>query len=155
MSYCCVPCCTGRGGHRFPSDKELRAKWSVAVRRQALTVTSHTVIALEVVCENSGDNEYTVEHKEIESKCSQTDYSFVSSQCSSTQTANKEAAPFLCFEQLNNDEQLLHYYTGLESVKKLVTVFATLGTAVNHLNYHRTKTVDFDCISPINQFLAC
>jgi len=39
-----VPHCTERGGHLFPSDKELRAKWSVAVRRQALTVTQHTVV---------------------------------------------------------------------------------------------------------------
>jgi THAP domain len=47
MSYCCVPCCTGRGGHRFPVDRELRAKWSVAVRRQALKVTTHTVVCRE------------------------------------------------------------------------------------------------------------
>ena len=109
-------------------------------------------IALEVVCEESG-NAVSVEHEDVESKMSQTDCSFVSSQCISTQTVNKEVAHFLCFEQLHKDEQLLHYYTGLESAKKLVAVFATLGPAVNHLNYHRTKTVDFDCISPINQFI--
>jgi len=103
-------------------------------------------IASEVIC---GD----CEPQDINSKCSQTDFSFLSSQCSSTQTVNKEAVHFLSFDQLSGDEQLLHYYTGLESVKKLVAVFATLGPDVNHLNYHRTKSVDFDFMSPMNQFI--
>ena len=32
-------------------------------------------------------------------------------------------------------------------------MFATLGPAVNNLNYHRTKSVDFYRMSPINQFI--
>jgi hypothetical protein len=78
-------------------------------------------IASEVICGDCGD----CEPQDINSKCSQTDCSFVSSQCSSTQTVNKEAVHFLSFDQLSTDEQLLHYYTGLESVNKLVAVFAT------------------------------
>lgn len=32
--YCCVPECKSlSGGHKFPSDKSLRQKWIVAVRR--------------------------------------------------------------------------------------------------------------------------
>ena len=44
MSYCCVPKCLGRGGYHFPKNKLLRAKWIVAVRRQALSVTASTVV---------------------------------------------------------------------------------------------------------------
>ncbi|XP_046543594.1 uncharacterized protein LOC124253791 [Haliotis rubra] len=31
--YCSVPGCTNSGGHRYPSDSDLRLKWRVAVRR--------------------------------------------------------------------------------------------------------------------------
>ena len=31
--YCCVPGCTNYGGHVFPSDPELKKKWSVVIKR--------------------------------------------------------------------------------------------------------------------------
>jgi putative NADH-flavin reductase len=30
---CCVPGCVGKGGHQFPTDASMRAKWIVAIRR--------------------------------------------------------------------------------------------------------------------------
>ena len=54
-----------------------------------------------------------------------------------------EAAPaFLSFQSLKGDLQLLHYYTGLETAGKLMTVFTTLGPAVHSLNYYRKTVVD-------------
>lgn len=70
-----------------------------------------------------------------------------------TQTELELRAAFLSFDSFERDEQLLHYYTGLESVQKLKTVFHTLGPAVNHLQYYRTNTVNHQTISPINQFI--
>lgn len=64
---------------------------------------------------------------------------------------SSSSTPFLCLDNLKTDQQVLHYYTGLESVEKLMTVFATLGPAVNHLVYHRTLSVGN--ISVINQFI--
>ena len=43
--------------------------------------------------------------------------------------------PVLSLANLESDQQLLHYYTGLETAKKLITVFATLAPAVKHLTY--------------------
>ena len=31
--HCCVPKCTGKGGHRFPKEKQLRDCWIQAVKR--------------------------------------------------------------------------------------------------------------------------
>lgn len=31
--HCCVPKCTGKGGHRFPKKKKLRDRWIQAVKR--------------------------------------------------------------------------------------------------------------------------
>ena len=30
---CCVPYCSNRGGHAFPSDNERRKKWIIAIKR--------------------------------------------------------------------------------------------------------------------------
>ena len=57
----------------------------------------------------------------------------------------------MCFDKLRTDNELLHYYTGLQSSEKLLAVFATLGPAVNCLTYYRTKCLEN--ISPLNQFL--
>ena len=63
-----------------------------------------------------------------------------------------EAAPaFLSFQSLKGDLQLLHYYTGLETAGKLMTVFTSLGPAVHSLNYYRKTVVDN--ILPIDQFI--
>lgn len=67
-----------------------------------------------------------------------------------TQLAKQEL-PTLCVERLEFDTDLLHYFTGLESWGKFVTVFQTLGPSVNFLRYHRTGSVTK--ISPMNQFL--
>ena len=81
----------------------------------------------------------------------------VTSACSYSQTENRLSAvpiptvPFLSFENLQHDPDMLHYYTGLETVKKIMTVFYTLGPAVNHLNYFHTQTATG--ITPLNQFI--
>jgi len=81
----------------------------------------------------------------------------VTSACSYSQTEDRLSAvpiptvPFLSFENLQHDQDMLHYYTGLETVKKIMTVFYTLGPAVNHLNYFHTQTVTG--ITPLNQFI--
>jgi len=145
-------------------------------RRQSLrTVTQQVEVCEEVespIIESDNDNsevqlpfdagsEVVVGHNDCteeqdrESKYTQTACSALSSQCSSTQTSSvvESITPFLSLEELKKDKQLLHYYTGLECTQKLLTVFATLGPAVNHLNYHRTNTVEFEIISPLNQFI--
>ena len=33
MKYCCVPGCSGFGGHKFPNSSERRMQWRVAIRR--------------------------------------------------------------------------------------------------------------------------
>jgi hypothetical protein len=67
------------------------------------------------------------------------------------QTDQSGMHAFLAFDNLCKDNVMLHYYTGLESADKLRSVYATLGPAVDHLTYYRTKTVSN--ISPINQFI--
>jgi hypothetical protein len=62
-----------------------------------------------------------------------------------------EETSFLSFANLQKDIELLHYYTGLETPMKLVTVFETLGPAVNHLNYYTGKVIKTP--SPLNQFI--
>jgi len=109
--------------------------------------------------------EQEVEHEETVSAASckskqldiaiQTDT--VTSACSYSQTEDRLSAvpiptvPFLSFENLQHDQDMLHYYTGLETVKKIMTVFYTLGPAVYHLNYFHTQTVTG--ITPLNQFI--
>jgi hypothetical protein len=61
-----------------------------------------------------------------------------------------KAHAFLSYENITTDSELLHYYTGLESPSKLITVFHTLGPAVNHLNYYNAAVVK---IPPIDQFI--
>lgn len=34
MKYCCVPGCSGYGGHKFPKADSLKLKWRVAIKRQ-------------------------------------------------------------------------------------------------------------------------
>ena len=63
----------------------------------------------------------------------------------------KERHPPLSVEELEFDQELLHYYTGLETYEKFVAVFRSLGPAVNYLLYFRTDTMN--TILPINQFL--
>ena len=80
----------------------------------------------------------------------------VNTSCCHTQTDEVDVVsvtslPVLSFANLESDEQLLHYYTGLETAQKLNTVFATLGPAVNHLTYFQTQTVTG--ISPLDQFI--
>ncbi|XP_033762333.1 uncharacterized protein LOC117343891 [Pecten maximus] len=36
VKYCCVPECTGSGGHKFPRDSSLLRKWRVAIQRTDL-----------------------------------------------------------------------------------------------------------------------
>lgn len=61
------------------------------------------------------------------------------------------SVPVLSIENLRNDGALLHYYTGLETLDKLMTVYFSLGPGVNFLQYYRTQTVNN--ISTINQFI--
>ena len=75
-----------------------------------------------------------------------------SSTCSQTDTLLAfNSVPFLSITNLEGDPELLHYYTGLETTEKLMTVFASLGPAVNHLVYFCTQTVTG--ITPLNQFI--
>ena len=77
----------------------------------------------------------------------------VSLTCTSMQTENiaVRAPAFLSFESLCTDQRLLHYYTGLETAKKLQAVLATLGPAVNCLMYYGTTTVD--SMLPVDEFI--
>ena len=82
----------------------------------------------------------------------QTDSVVTSDSCSQTDNSvTVNSAPLLSITNLESDQRLLHYYTGLENVAKLMTVFSTLGPAVNHLTYFRTQTVTG--ITPLNQFI--
>ena len=58
--------------------------------------------------------------------------------------------PFLSIERLEFDKESLLHYTGLERYEKFISVFQTLGHAVNYLNYFRSTVVK---ISTQNQFL--
>jgi hypothetical protein len=58
---------------------------------------------------------------------------------------------FLGIEALQFDEELLHYFTGLETYEKFSAVFLSLGPAVSYLRYYRSESVV--CMSPMNQFL--
>lgn len=75
----------------------------------------------------------------------------VTTSTTSVQTDSGTLEPFLSYSKLCKDNSLLHYYTGLESGDKLKAVFATLGPAVEHLTYYRTKSVVN--ITPLNQFI--
>ena len=61
--YCCVPACTNKkGGHSFPSDKELRKKWQVAINRlDPKTKKLREPGKCDVVCR---DHFRTEDHKE-------------------------------------------------------------------------------------------
>ena len=43
-THCCVPQCTQEGRYRFPTDKDMKAKWIQAVRRgeKGWKPTTHT-----------------------------------------------------------------------------------------------------------------
>ena len=44
---CCVPGCTGRGGHLIPKNAILRKRWIVAIKRDVgknFRITSNTVL---------------------------------------------------------------------------------------------------------------
>lgn len=54
-------------------------------------------------------------------------------------------------EDLQLDDKAIHFYTGLESYKKVSFVYSTLGSAVNKLTFVYTG-VRPETISPFNQF---
>jgi hypothetical protein len=88
----------------------------------------------------------------IKSVSTETDNSSLLVSDSSCQTSEVKQDAFLSFANLSKDNELLHYYTGLENSKKLQCVFESLGPAVNCLTYYRTSsTVQ---LSPINQFIV-
>ncbi len=43
-SGCSVPNCHNRGGHKYPSDPDLRKKWIIAVKRDKWTSTKHSLV---------------------------------------------------------------------------------------------------------------
>lgn len=65
----------------------------------------------------------------------------------------QKASRYVKFSMLQKAvySELLHYFTGLETLQKLSAVFATLGSAVKHLTYYRTQCVEK--ISSLNQFI--
>ena len=44
---CSVPKCSNRGGHRYPSDPELKKKWIIAIKRDKWTPTNSSVVCKE------------------------------------------------------------------------------------------------------------
>ena len=58
----------------------------------------------------------------------------------------------LLFANLSKDNELLHYYIGLETSEKLHSVFQSLDPAVNCLTYYRTSSAVL--IYLINQFIV-
>jgi hypothetical protein len=55
-----------------------------------------------------------------------------------------------CVEKFELDIAAIHFYTGLETYNRLLIVFNSLGSAVNHLIYRGGRQIDV--LSPINQF---
>ena len=154
-----------------PSAQSRRAR---AARRGAATVdcvvSTDSAMDIPTVYESSVDtfphandvngntDNFCVNEEIISTDCdtvdvaTQSDTVITLSTYSQTDTSiAMSSVPFLSISNLNGDHQLLHYYTGLESTDKLMTVFATLGPAVNYLTYFRTQTVTG--ISPLNQFI--
>ena len=100
----------------------------------------------EVVCTAT---DFDVRDADVSTQTESVVTSDSSSQTDSSVTVN--SVPLLSITNLESDQRLLHYYTGLENVAKLMTVFHTLGPAVNHLTYFKTQTVTG--ITPVNQFI--
>lgn len=90
------------------------------------------------------------ESAEVVNKDTQTENITVATE-TQTLITGKLQPPYLSVENLEHKSELLHYYTGLVSYERFQAVFRTLGPAVNHLTYWRTRTVS--TISPMNQFL--
>lgn len=50
---CCVPNCHNRGGHEFPTEKDRREKWIVAIKRLDIeTMRNWIPSASAVVCKS-------------------------------------------------------------------------------------------------------
>ena len=43
-TWCCVPKCSNKGGHKFPNDVDLRKKWMIAIKRDQWTPTKHSLV---------------------------------------------------------------------------------------------------------------
>ena len=129
----------------FPQQMEGDHMSTVRESTEAAAAASE-VAAEEVVAA-------TMETESVPSSvCSvSTETDFVHVMSSSVQTDIQKPCPFLSFDSLCCDDQLLHYYTGLETCGKLMTVFHTLGPAVHSLTYYRTAQVEN--ISVLDQFI--
>ena len=46
-TLCCVPQCSNRGQHVFPSDEKVRKKWIVAVKRDKWKPSKYSVVCLK------------------------------------------------------------------------------------------------------------
>jgi hypothetical protein len=72
--------------------------------------------------------------------------------CQTIEPSNNLHDAFLSFACLSKENQLLlHYYTGLETIRKLHSVFDWQGPAVHCQKYYRTSFTDQ--MSAINQLI--
>jgi len=72
----------------------------------------------EVVCT---DKDFDVRDADVST---QTDSVVTSDSCSqSDSSVTVNSAPLLSITNLENDQRLLHYYTGLENAANIITVF--------------------------------
>ena len=59
--------------------------------------------------------------------------------------------PYLSIDAIKHSDELVHFYTGLETWDVFMHAFWSLGDNVNYLRY--AYSVGCKCLSPVNQFL--